>query len=275
MHTIRLMILVVTGLMPATVFAQSPAPPAAPGAPSMIPGAPPPVLAEILNAVRQAYNRQERPMVIFDIDGTLMDNRPRIAAIVKEYAEVELKGVRPADYKKLRAVTTGHIQYQLTETLKAIGVVDPAVVNNAAVFWSKKFFTDGYLEHDMPTSGSVQFVRKLYSNGARIVYVSGRDVPRQLLGTVKSLRKQGYPIGIQGTELILKPTRQTQDAVFKQQVTNYLRHYGKVIAAFDNEPANVNVYRRAFADAKVVLYHAPHSPNPPKLLPKIIRIMRF
>ena len=40
----------------------------------------------------------------------------------------------------------------------------------------------------------------------------------------------GFEHGIQGTELIMKPTMQTQDAVFKQQVTNYLRQYGKVVA---------------------------------------------
>ena len=47
----------------------------------------------------------------------------------------------------------------------------------------------------------------------------------------------------------MKPTPQTQNAMFKQRVTNYLRHYGKVVATFDNEPGNINVYRRAFGKA--------------------------
>ncbi|MEK7706313.1 MAG: hypothetical protein AAB426_15235 [Myxococcota bacterium] len=234
-----------------------------------------PVLAKILEDVRSAYNRQERPMVIFDLEGTLMDNRSRHLQIIKEYGEQELKSVRPEAAQKLAVLTLPMVSYMLTDTLAAAGVNEPAVVNNAAVFWSQRFFTDEYLKYDQPTPGAVGYVRTLYSNGARIVYLTGRDAPRQLLGTAKQLRDNGFPIGIQGTELIMKPTAQTQDAIFKQQVTAYLRHFGKVVATFDNEPANANVYRRAFADAAVVVYASSHTPNPPPLLPGITPLAAF
>lgn len=234
-----------------------------------------PALAKILEDVRSAYNRQERPMVIFDLEGTLMDNRSRHLQIIKEYGEQELKGVRPEAAQKLAALTLPMVRYMLTDTLAGAGVNEPAVVNNAAVFWSQRFFTDEYLKYDQPNPGAVNYVRTLYSNGARIVYLTGRDAPRQLLGTARQLRDSGFPIGIQGTELIMKPTAQTQDAIFKQQVTAYLRHFGKVIATFDNEPANANVYRRAFADATVVIYAASHTPNPPPLLPNITPLASF
>ena len=251
------------------------APAQVPGAPGVGGGTSAQVLQEIIGKVRKAYGKQQRPMVIFDIDGTLFDNRPRIMQILKEYGEKELKRVRPEDYQRFSAVTLGHVRYRLTETLAGLGVTDPGVINNANVFWSEKFFTDEYLKYDQPTAGAVNFVRTLYSNGARIVYLSGRDAPRQLIGTVRALRDHGFPIGIQGTELIMKPTLNTQDAIFKQQVTNYLRHYGKVIAAFDNEPANTNVYRRAFAKATVVLFEAPRAPNPPPVLPDILPLVSF
>jgi hypothetical protein len=234
-----------------------------------------PLLNGVLDEVRKAYNKQERPMVIFDVDGTLFDNRSRILQILKEYGDQELKTVRPDAHKALQVLTVDRIQYMLTDTLTGAGVTEPTVVNNAAVFWSQRFFSDEYLKHDLPTPGSVNFVRTLYSNGARIVYLTARDAPRQLMGTIKSLRDSGFPIGIQGTELIMRPTVQTQDAIFKQQVTNYLRHYGKVIATFDNEPANANVYRRAFPDAAVIVYSAPRAPNPPPLLPNIQPLMAF
>ncbi len=233
------------------------------------------LLQKVIGEVRAAYNKQERPMVIFDVDGTLLDNRPRILHIIKEYGTTELKRARPEDAAKIANLQIYQIQYRLTDTLTQIAVVEPAVVNNAAVFWSQRFFNDDYLKYDAPTPGSVNFVRTLYSNGARIIYLTGRDQPRQLLGTVKALRDHGFPIGIQGTELIMKPTLNTQDAIFKQQVTNYMRHYGKVIATFDNEPANANVYRRAFPKAAVILFAAPHSPNPPPLLPNITTLGAF
>jgi len=236
---------------------------------------PPPLLAQIVDATRQSYNKQERPMVVFDLEGTLFDNRSRIAQIIKEYGEQELKTVRPQLAQLLATVQPAQVQYMLPDTLRQLGVNEEAVVNNAAVFWSQRFFTDDYLKYDTATPGAVKLVRDLYSNGARIVYLSGRDAPRQLLGTVKQLRDNGFPIGIQGSELIMRPTVQTQDAVFKQQVTNYLRQFGKIVATFDNEPSNANVYRRAFPDAMVVLFSASRAPNPPPLLPNIVGLAAF
>jgi len=234
-----------------------------------------PILDQILNDSRAAFTKQERPMVVFDIDGTLLDNRSRTLFILREYSDKELRKVRPDEAQKLGALSQLNIRYSLPETLLAVNITDEAIVNNAAIFWSQRFFADAYLKYDTSTPGSVNFVRTLYTQGARIIYLTGRDQPRQLIGTVQTLRDNGFPIGIQGTELIMKPTMQTQDAVFKQQVTNYIRHYGKLIAAFDNEPSNTNVYRRAFESAKIIIYDAPHSGNPPPLLPNIMPLKSF
>ena len=233
------------------------------------------VLRKITEAVQASYTKQERPMVIFDVDGTLLDNRPRILQILKEYAEQELKAVRPEQAQIIANLTPGQIHYMLADTLRNAGITEEAVVNNAAIFWSQRFFSDAYLKYDVPNPGVVDYVRKLYSTGARIVYLTARDAPRQMIGTVTSLRDAGFPIAIQGTELIMRPTVQTQDAVFKQQVTNYLRHYGKVIATFDNEPANANMYRRVFSDAMCVLVNAPRAPNPPPLMANIATLDTF
>lgn len=233
------------------------------------------VLEDILEQVRASYNKQERPMVIFDVDGTLLDNRTRIQQILVEYSDAELKKARPEEAKLIREISTDKIEYRVADTLKGIGIDDSGIINNAMVFWGERFFTDDYLRHDVPTPGAVDFVRTLYSSGAKIVYLTGRDTERQLLGTVRALREKGFPIGIQGTELIMKPTPQTQNAMFKQRVTNYLRHYGKVVATFDNEPGNINVYRRAFGKAICVLFQAKHSSDSPPLLPNITELVSF
>ena len=74
----------------------------------------------------------------------------------------------------------------------------------------------------------------------------------------------------------MKPTSTMPDAIFKQRITSYLRSTGKVVAAFDNEPANVNVYRRAFgADTISVLFETLHSPNPPPLIDGVYRLDSF
>jgi hypothetical protein len=233
------------------------------------------VLEKIRQDVITSYNKQERPIVVFDLDGTLFDNRSRTVQILKEYAEQELKQVRPEAAQKLLLLTPALASYTPGDTMNKVGVTEAAVVNNGAVFWSQRFFNDDYLRYDQPTPGSVNYVRTLYSSGARIVYLTGRDVPRQLIGTVKALRDLGYPIGMQGTELIMKPKADEQDAVFKQRVITHLRLSGKIIATFDSEPENANMFRRTFADAQVLLFEAPRKPNPPQVMPNITPLLAF
>jgi hypothetical protein len=233
------------------------------------------VLGKITEEVRAAYNKQERPIVVFDLEGTLLDNRPRTLRILQEFAKSEIKTARPEAAERLAMLTAAMMQYRLTDTLTAVGVTEEGVVNNAAVYWAEKFFTDDYLKYDAPVPGAVAYVRSLYSIGARIVYVTGRDQARQLIGTVRALRDNGFPVGIFGSELIMKPTAEIQDPIFKQQVTTYLRNSGKVIATFDSEPSNINAYRRALADTTCVLFSAPRAPNPPPLLPNIVTLTSF
>ena len=233
------------------------------------------VFRKVGDDARAAYNKSERPMVVFDLDGGVFDNRARTAQILREYADAELRTARPDAAQRLTALPISTIGYMLTDTLSRAGVTEPAVVNNAAVFWSQRFFVDDYVKYDEPVPGAVAFVRSLYSNGARIVYVSSRDVPRQLTGTVKALRDHGFPIGIAGTELILKPTQQTPDATFKQQLVTYLRQYGKVIATIDTQPANANDYKRVFPDAEAILLNGPRAPNQPQASPGVAFVASY
>src|SRR5688572_27957398 len=92
---------------------------------------------------------------------------------------------------------------------------------------------------------------------------------------LRALEQHGFPVGIQGTALVMKRPLLVQDAIFKQQVTTYLRQFVTVIATLDIEPANANVFRRAFPQSTFIHYSAPTMPNPPPLLPEIVRLDSF
>jgi hypothetical protein len=208
------------------------------------------------------------PVAVFDLDGTLMDNRPRTAAILQELAR-ELRAEAHSSAEILEAARAEELAYLLGDTLKRLGVEHPELVDRAESFWRQRFFSDHYLKHDVAVPGAVELVRACYDAGATIVYFTGRDLPLMSLGSFQSLRDLGFPIGVVGTELVCKPDASIPDESFKREVGPLLRRIGEVVAAFDNEPGNCNAFLEMYPESEVVFVDTQHLPGAPKLHPKV------
>ncbi len=207
----------------------------------------------------------EAPIVVFDLDGTLMDNRPRTAAILRELGETWRARNVPAHEALLR-VEAANLAYLLTESLARLGITESALVADAEEFWRTHFFGDEALRHDVPLAGSVDFARACYDKGATLVYLTGRDLPMMGIGSFRSLRDTGFPIGVVGTELVLKPDFGMPDEAYKRLEAPKLSRMGHVVAAFDNEPANCNIFLEAHPECDSVFVDTQHLPGAPPLV---------
>lgn len=225
--------------------------------------------------VARARDRRARPSVIvFDLDGTLMDNRPRVVAILHELA-AHWRARHPAAAEACARAQVDDIVYGFLENLKGLGVHDLALHAEGLEFWKERFFKDKHVQHDVEVLGARDYARACYDAGAVLVYLTGRDLPNMALGSFASLRDLGFPIGVVGTELVVKPTFETPDADFKRDVAPALARLGDVIAVFDNEPANVNLLLAAHPAAEGVFLDTQFAPNPPALDPRAKVIHHF
>ena len=86
--------------------------------------------------------------------------------------------------------------------------------------------------------------------------------------TRASLLALGFPLAHRAT-LHLKPTASINDTVFKADAVGQIRALGEVIATFENEPANANLFARSFPSAIHILLATAHSPNAPALSPRV------
>ncbi len=204
------------------------------------------------------------PVLVLDLDGTLMDNRPRTAAILRDLGASWDK-THPEDAASLRACTPERLAYLLSDSLRRLGVQDPARLAEATEYWRHRFFTDDDLRHDVALAGAVPFVRACHAAGATVVYLTGRDLPMMGVGTFASLRSLGFPLGVAGVEIILKPDAQMADEAFKRMVAPTLARVGEVVASFDNEPANCNLFLEAYPHADIVFVDTQHVPGAPPL----------
>lgn len=204
------------------------------------------------------------PVVVFDLDGTLMDNRPRTLTILKELAG-ELKAESHSAADRIAAAQSEELAYLLADSMQKLGIEHPELVARAEEFWKTRFFSDDYLKHDIAIESSVEFARACYEAGAVLVYFTGRDMPLMGIGSFQSLRDLGFPIGVVGTELVCKPDAKIPDELFKRTEGPKLRRVGHVVAAFDNEPGNCNAFLEMNPDADVVFIDTQHLPGAPPL----------
>lgn len=230
------------------------------------------VLRSVLQRVAATKAGHATPVVVFDLDATLYDNRPRTLAILAEYRQ----GTNdPALSAALDTVALERVDYLLVDTLRRCGITHTEHVKEITRFWHERFFVDSHIRHDVPLAGAAAFVTACHDAGAIVVYLTGRDVPGMFLGTVASLRDCGFPIGIAGVELVLKPDAHLADEAFKRGAIPSLARLGPMVAFFDNEPANCNVAQALCPAATVVLLDTQKVPHAPARDPGVEVVRDF
>ncbi len=213
-----------------------------------------------------------RAVVIFDLDSTLFDNKPRQARILREFGQA--RGISALSGCKASHFSSG---WDLRAAMRHCGLTAEEaerIYPEAKQFWLQRFFTSDYCAEDVAIAGAPQFVKAVAETGAIICYVSGR--PEQMKqGTLDAMRKSGFLVPRRGVHLILKASPALHDDDFKREAHRKIAELGEVVAVFDNEPTHLNDYRRRFPEAMVVHLATDNSGRPVALLEGILSIPDF
>lgn len=230
------------------------------------------ILNNIVEACLESVSCGRHPLVVFDLDSTLFDNGPRIHQILLEYAtEQNLEPV----IEKLKGLEKTGLPYGLPLIFDELHLFDQEHREGAKKYWLERFFSDHYQQLDEPLLGAIQYVNLVHQTGATVIYLSGRDSPGMLVGCSASLRENGFPVGVANTTLILKPNFEMTDLNFKQDALSYINKLGEVVGTFDNEPANCNLFLKAWPEATHVWVDSNHTQGAPPLEKGIYHIDDF
>ncbi len=215
-----------------------------------------------LGDVAAAVADHSGPVVVFDLDDTLFDSRTRTVRILRQFgALATIQVYWPDEAQTLRDAEIQKVTYRLEDTFKRLGITDPDFIKAAQGFWKERFFTDAYVQTDAAVPGASEYVRKLYDNGATIVYLTGRDSPSMGEGTKRSLAWGGFPLGHQA-QLMMKPSKEMDDLAFKKTAIAEIAKLGQVVGVFENEPKNLNALSAAFPTAIPLFLNTQHSGAP-------------
>ncbi|MCX5793864.1 MAG: HAD family hydrolase [Elusimicrobia bacterium] len=232
-------------------------------------------LDAVVDLVKRKTAKNISTLAIFDLDGTLFDNRSRTIFILRELSELFDRELPQLVAAFDRFHELGIVEYSLTGTLRKLGVRSRREAALIEKEWAKRFFSDDYQKFDIPLPGAKAYVKRVHEAGATVIYLTGRDLGRMFVGTAEALRLYGFPVGIMGTMMVVKRQFEEADEAFKRDVAAYLRRLGEVTAIFENEPANSNILQKAFPEASSFFVLTQHRPDAPALAPGILRIRDF
>jgi hypothetical protein len=227
--------------------------------------------AILLAALARVRAAGPHAVAVFDLDSTLLDNRPRQAAIARAYG-------RAAGLPALRRTRPEHFAtWSLGAALHAAGLDDSEARRHARPFhefWEERFFTNRYCRLDVPVPGAPAFVRAVAAAGARIAYVTGRPAQPMRAGTLRVLRRHGFPLpdGASVT-LLMKPGEGLLDDAWKAVARDAVEARGTPVLVLDNEPAHLNAYARAWPRALAVHLDTDHSERPVEVDPSIPSVL--
>ncbi len=237
------------------------------------------ILDHVFVKIRSALEKGHETRAVFDLDSTLFDVAPRLEKVLMDFAEVPENRERfPEHIPFFQNVKAHRTDWGIKKTLIRAGLTHAEPEFQAAVrdFWREKFFSNDYLEFDVPYDGAVQYVQQLYQMGCKISYLTGRDVFRMGEGSLRVLKKWGFPIDVPSSELVLKPVRGMDDGLFKRDwFLQYPPKEGQEIWFFENEPVNVNLVLKHSPHVQIVFFDSTHqgAEHPPEHIPKIMNFL--
>ncbi len=226
---------------------------------------------QLKDVLVRAQAAGEKGLLVFDLDSTVFDNRPRQSRILREFGTA--RGI-----PVLQACQAHHWNdgWDLKAAMVSCGLSDALADQHypeAKSFWGARFFTSEYCVEDVEVPGAPAYLEAAVKTGARVVYVTGRNEEMRE-GSVQCMRNCKMPVPTPDgrVTLVMKPTLAESDDAYKIRAHAQLTKMGTVIAAFDNEPTHANDYATQFVDATVIHLATDHSGRPVELLPRIISV---
>lgn len=237
------------------------------------------LLRQILVKIEEFQNQGLKSLAVFDLDSTLFDVSPRVERIVLDFAnEPEFQKRFPQHIDVLKNIRTHRKDWGFKNALERAGLdgKHPELQEALHNYWHKRFFSNEYLQYDLPYDGAVEYVNTVANLGAEVVYLTGRDVARMGPGSALKLKQTGFPLDDKQTRLVLKPNKAMDDAEFKTDwFVNLPPKQYEGLWFFENEPVNIHHLRQRLPNLDVVFFestHAGKAPSPEDI-PKIMHFL--
>lgn len=237
------------------------------------------LLYKIVKKIKEIHRQGLNSLVVFDLDSTLFDVSPRLERILLDFAALpENKRRFPEQVVLFKHIKTLRSDWGIQGALIRAGLDGhhPEFQKAVKDYWYDNFFSSHYLQYDLPYEGAIDYVKAIHRAGAQVAYLTGRDVARMGKGSEEVLRQWDLPLLPGEADLVLKPHKDMDDAVFKTEwfatVTQQVNY--EKIYFFENEPVNICLLQEKCPDIETIFMNTTHA-GKAEVSENIPRIMNF
>lgn len=222
-------------------------------------------LLSISQLARENIRQNKKNLFVFDLDSTLFDVSKRSQQIVIDFSlDVLHRKQFPRETELLKSIKIEQTDWGIRESVERLPFAHHPPQEfyvQLKNYWMERFFDSSYLHHDEPYPGAVEFVSELaISHLNSIVYLTGRDIKRMLLGTEASLRSHNFPLDKKNVSLALKPDTHISDTDFKcGWFKNIELLEYQNIWLFENEPVNIEKVASEHPKVEFIFFDSTHS----------------
>jgi len=174
---------------------------------------------------RQAIRRAD--LLVFDLDNTIVDTRPRTVAAVHELARS--RSLDRTTRARLAAVGKDDVGYDARETAAKLGL-SRIQAQRFERIWNRRFWDPKSFALDEPIGSVIELVKA--AKGKDVIFLSGR-YESYMAATIAQLERLGLPTH----NVILKPSREGT-AAFKARVMRRLTRPGTNTVFVDDSAHN-------------------------------------
>jgi hypothetical protein len=212
-----------------------------------------------LQGWEQTSQSKLKPFVLFDIDGTVLQNSPRQLEILRQILIPSFASLQNNAQVDALLTSTFHKYSILSELHKHLPFSHQFVAIKEEFI--THFLSNRFLHHDTFNPGVKHFIRSLIQNQINIKFITGRPENLMKEGTIQSL-KSILPADFNfNASLYMKPSPEIDDFEFKEHFlsTNISDFTSQMLAYIDNEAPICHFVEKKFPGSIITHFDSPQT----------------
>ncbi|MBI2377651.1 MAG: hypothetical protein HYV07_26860 [Deltaproteobacteria bacterium] len=168
----------------------------------------------VLREIEARVQRGQAARVVFDLDNTAFDTRPRTLAALRSF-----DASNGTSY--FARLTNDQVERDGGATATALGLA-PDIVARVASHWERTFWDGRNFVHDEAVPEVAELAWRAKRAGAEVVYLTGR-IEALRRPSVEALEREGFP---SADNVVLKPDLSVKTHAFKAQWLSNAKDHG-------------------------------------------------